>query len=181
MEKYLPLTVALITSIVWTAILKHLKFSAVAKIFTRKSSYAMAGLVVSVMVFQYILNRVGAAGRIADELLELRVPVVLVVAMLPFIAGMVTGLAVGFVGTSFPIVLALVTALPNHGSIYPYVVLAYGFGHMGQMVSPLHLCYVVSNEYFKTGFADVYRRLLPTVSLNFALVVAYFVVLKMTV
>ena len=181
MEKYLPLTVALITSIVWTAILKHLKFSAVAKIFTRKSSCAMAGLVVSVMVFQYILNRVGAAGRIADELLEMRVPVVLVVVVLPFIAGMVTGLAVGFVGTSFPIVLALVTALPNHGSIYPYVVLAYGSGHMGQMVSPLHLCHVVSNEYFKTGFADVYRRLLPTVSLNFALVVAYFVFLKMTV
>lgn len=180
-EKYLPLTIGLIASIVWTAVLKHLKFSTVAKIFARKSSYAMTGLVISVMVFQYILGQVGAAERIAGELLELRVPVVLVVAALPFIAGMVTGLAVGFVGTSFPIVLALVAAIPDGGSIYPYVVLAYSFGHMGQMLSPLHLCHVVSNEYFKTGFIDVYRRLLPTVSLNFVLITAYFLVLKVAV
>ncbi|MHC4396647.1 MAG: DUF401 family protein [Planctomycetota bacterium] len=180
-QKYLPLAIALIASIVCTSTSKHFKLSTVAKIFIRKSNCAIAALVISVMVFQYLLSQVGAAGQIADELLQLQVPVVLVVAALPFIAGMVTGLAIGFVGTSFPIVLALVAALPDHGSIYPYVVLAYGFGHMGQMVSPLHLCHLVSNEYFKTGFADVYRRLIPTAALDFILIAAYFTVLKMTV
>ena len=180
-EKYLPLIIALVASVVWTIFFKGLKGSAVVKIFARKSSYAMAGLVMSVMIFQHILEQVGAAERIAEELLEFRVPVVLVVAALPFIGGMVTGLAVGFVGTSFPIVLALVGALPENTSIYPYVVLAYGFGHMGQMVSPLHLCQIVSNEYFKTGFTDVYRRLVPTMGLNFVLIAGYFVVLEMIV
>ena len=37
-------------------------------------------------------------------------PLVMVVVLLPFIAGMITGLAVGFVGTSFPIVLGLIAA-----------------------------------------------------------------------
>ncbi len=180
-EKYLPLIIALVASIVWTFFFKGMKSSAVAKVFTRKATYAMAGLVMSVMIFQHILEHVSAAERIAEELLEFRVPVVLVVAALPFIGGMVTGLAVGFVGTTFPIVLALVGALPEQGSIYPYIVLAYGFGHMGQMVSPLHLCHIVSNEYFKTGFMDVYRRLVPTMGLNFVLIAGYFVVLKMIV
>jgi hypothetical protein len=160
---------------------KKLKLSIVAQSINRKSNYKIACLVISVMVFQYMLTRVGAAVQIADELLQLKVPVVLVVATLPFIAGMVTGLAIGFVGTSFPIVLALVAALPDHGSIYPYVALAYGFGHMGQMVSPLHLCHVVSNEYFKTGFNDVYRRLIPAIALDVVLVAAYFTILRITI
>jgi integral membrane protein (TIGR00529 family) len=180
-EKYLPLVIALITSIVCIVVSKKLNLSTVAKSLNRKSNYTIACLVISVMVFQYMLSRVGAAVQIADELIQLKVPVVLVVATLPFIAGMVTGLAIGFVGTSFPIVLALVAALPDHGSMYPYVALAYGFGHMGQMVSPLHLCHVVSNEYFKTGFNDVYRRLIPVIALDAVLVAAYFTVLKIII
>ncbi len=179
--KYLPLTIALITSIVCIIVSKKLKLSTVAKSISRKPNYKIAGLVISVMVFQYMLSQVGAAVQIADELIQLKVPVVLVVATLPFIAGIVTGLAIGFVGTSFPIVLALVAALPDHGSMYPYVALAYGFGHMGQMISPLHLCHVVSNEYFKTGFNDVYRRLIPVIALDAVLVAAYFTVLRIIV
>ncbi|MBA7568387.1 hypothetical protein ES708_10108 [subsurface metagenome] len=177
-EKFLPLAIGLICSIIFTTIFEHAAFSKVSKIFARKSTYGMVALVVSVMVFQYMLIQVGAAEQIADELLGLRVPIVLVVAILPFIAGMVTGLAIGFVGTSFPIVLALVGTLGNETAIYPYIALAYGFGHLGQMISPIHLCYPVSNQYFQTGFADVYRRLLPTVIINFVLVGSYFAILK---
>jgi hypothetical protein len=138
----------------------------------------MVLLVVSVMAFQYMLKQIGAAGKIADELMALKVPVVLVVVMLPAIAGIVTGLAIGFVGTSFPIILALVNSLDTDISLGAYVALAYGCGHIGQMISPLHLCYVVSNQYFKTGFLPVYRRLWPSVALNLALITAYFYVLK---
>ena len=114
---------------------------------------------------------------IGAELRGAGIPVVLVVAALPFVAGAVTGLAVGFVGASFPIVLGLVAA-PEYGHIRPYVALAYAFGHLGQMVSPMHLCHVVSNRYFKTSFAAVYRYLIPPAVFTAALAAAYFVLLK---
>lgn len=177
-DKYLPLTIGLITAIIWTAAFKKLSALRVIKILSDKSIYAMVLLVVSVMAFQYMLKQIGAAGKIADELMALKVPVVLVVVMLPTIAGIVTGLAIGFVGTSFPIILALVNSLDTDISLGAYVALAYGCGHIGQMISPLHLCYVVSNQYFKTGFLPVYRRLWPSVALNLALITAYFYVLK---
>jgi hypothetical protein len=138
----------------------------------------MGALVVSVMVFQYMLDRTEAAARMAGELQTLRVPVVAVVMILPFIAGAITGLAVGFVGTSFPILLPLVTALAGGASIMPYMALAYAFGHLGQMTSPLHLCQVVSNRYFNTPFGPVYRQFLPSALLTGALTVAYFLVLR---
>ena len=178
-DMYIPLVAGLLVSIIWTMRLNRLGGRAVAKIFADKNIYTLGGLIVSVMVFQYILEQVGAAGKIAGELKELHIPVVLVVVALPFIAGMVTGVAIGFVGTTFPIILGLVTVMDGAGAVRPYMVLAYAFGHLGQMLSPIHLCFIVSNEYFKTTFAAVYRRLLPAAIVTGGLAVAYFIILRM--
>lgn len=177
LEKYLPLGIGLAASTIITGLHRGLGTAAIAKLFGRKEIWKLSILVVSVMVFQYMLKEAEAAERIASELVKLNVPVALVAAILPFIAGLVTGLAIGFVGTSFPIVLALVGAA-GAGPIFPYVALAYGFGHLGQMTSPIHLCYIVSNEYFNVPFGHVYRRILPTVVLNAVLVAVYFFLLK---
>jgi hypothetical protein len=179
-KMYIPLVAGLLVSIIWTARMNRLGGRTVAKIFAGKNLYTLGGLVVSVMIFQHMLERVDAAGEIAAELMKLHIPVVLVVVALPFIAGMVTGLAVGFVGTSFPIVLGLVAAMDGGGSIRPYMVLAYAFGHLGQMTSPIHLCLIVSNEYFKTSFGAVYRRLLPSAIVTACLATLYFIILRMT-
>jgi len=42
-------------------------------------------------------------------------------------------------------------------------VLAYGFGYMGMMLSPVHICFVVTNEFFKSRFLIVYRQLVGPV------------------
>lgn len=180
-QKYLPLFVGLLAAIVWTIFLKRIRLSTMMQIFARKSIYSMGALVISVMIFQYIIAKVGAAEQIASALMEIHIPVVLIVATLPFIAGMVTGLAIGFVGTSFPIVLALIAALPASDSIAPYVILAYGFGHLGEMASPIHLCHMVSNQYFNTGYSAVYKRMLPSLILTALLLTAYFAILKILI
>ncbi|MCK4277250.1 MAG: DUF401 family protein [Phycisphaerae bacterium] len=175
-EKYLPLVIGLVASWAWTIRVNRLSARQVGQIVAAWRVWSIVLLVISVMIFQHMLSVVDAPARIGDGLTKARVPLVLVMAALPFIAGIVTGLAVGFVGTSFPIVLALV---PGDESIRPYVVLAYAFGHLGQMCSPLHLCHVVSNRFFKTGYGPVYRELLPAAAVAGTLSVAYFLLLKL--
>ena len=179
LQNYAPLILGLLVSVVWTAFLKRHRLGAVARVFATRSVASVALLVLSVMVFQYMLLHVGAAAQIAGDLQTYHVPLELMVAGLPFIAGLVTGLAVGFVGTSFPIVLFLVAAVPDVGSIRPYLALAYAFGHLGQMLSPLHLCQVVSNRYFQTTYAPVYRYLFPACIANAVLAVVYFILLRL--
>jgi len=174
--KYVPLVLGLLVSLVWTVRLNRLALPAAVKILTRGSIWQLAVLVLAVMVFQGVLKDVEAAPLIGRELRRMHVPVALVVAILPLIAGLVTGLAVGFVGTSFPIVLGLIESSP---SIRPYIALAYAFGHLGQMLSPLHLCHVVSNRYFQTHFAAVYRYIVPPAIITALLGAAYFVVLRL--
>ncbi len=179
MHSYLPITIGLIVSLIWTTWMNHLTGEQLKKIWGGKKAYDMGLLVASIMIFQYLLGAVDAPSRISQELQAANVPMVAVIAILPFIAGLVTGLAVGFVGTSFPIILGLMYTLAGEGSIVPYVALAYGFGHIGQMMSPMHLCHVVSNKYFKTTFGPGYRLLVPAGLAQSCLIVGYFLLLKL--
>jgi len=178
-EKTLPLTLGLLVSLAWTCRMNKLGFAAVGKAILAPATLRIFALVIGVMVFQYILGKVEAAPKIARELADLHVPPVAVVAVLPFIAGMVTGIAIGFVGASFPIVLGVVESMPNHGSIRPFVALAYAFGHLGQMASPLHLCQVLSNQYFGIGFAPMYRLIAMPMILTALGAAAYFSLLRL--
>ena len=46
------------------------------------------------------------------------------------------------------------------------------------MLSPIHLCYVVSNRYFETPFGPVYRRLWLPAAITGSVAVVYFVLLR---
>jgi hypothetical protein len=174
-----PIMVGLLAALAWVTLGSRLGAAALGRVWASRRVWTTTGLVVCVMAFRHLLGAVGAADKIAAELDALRVPLVLVVAILPFVAGMVTGLAIGFVGTAFPIVLGLVAAVPGGGPTAAYVALAYAFGHMGQMLSPIHLCHVMSNRYFNATFMAVYRQLLPSAVLTAALATAYFVLLRL--
>ena len=49
------------------------------------------------------------------------------------------------------------------------------------MISPLHLCHILSNRYFKTAFGPVYRYILPSAAVTLALSAAYFIVLRLLI
>ncbi len=177
--KFAPLLLGLVGSLVVTLVPSRLPFRKVIRLFGGKETLPLLGLVLSVMIYQQMLTHVNAAQRIGQELTDRNVPLTSVVIALPFIAGMLTGIAFGFVGVSFPIVLSLVAGIPDT-PMRPYVVLAYASGHIGMMLSPIHLCYVVSNRYFGASFGSTYRYIgLP--SLLMALLAgAYFLILRWT-
>jgi uncharacterized protein len=94
------------------------------------------------------------------ELLAAGIPVVLVMVAIPFVAGFVTGVALGFVGISFPLVFGLLGQSPDTGALAATTMLAYTSGYVGMMLSPIHVCFVVTNEYFKVkSLGPTYRYL----------------------
>lgn len=176
--RYLPITAGITAAIIASARQGKTGIAQLMKFLKDRKIYEIGALILAVMTFQHMLKHVDAAPGIAAELSAHKVPVMLIMLILPFIAGMVTGLAIGFVGTSFPIILGLLEAMPELGSIRPYIAIAYAFGHLGQMLSPLHLCHIVSNQYFNAPFRAVYPYLLPPAILTGTLSLLYFVILK---
>ena len=130
--------------------------------------------VLGVMIFKHMLECSGLLGEAAGQLNEAHVPAMLAVMLLPFVAGLVTGLTVGFVGTSFPFVVALMHAPASHLSPLATLFLAYGCGYAGLLLSPVHLCLLLSRDYFQAPFAGVYRLLTPpTLLVVFASLAGY--------
>lgn len=116
-----------------------------------------------VMIFESLLNSSGLIPLAGRELTIARIPIALIIAFLPFLAGMVTGIAIGFAGTAFPIVVGFISA--GDISIQPMaaLVLAFSMGYAGMMLSPVHLCFLLTNDYFGAPFIKVYRYILPCV------------------
>jgi len=113
-------------------------------------------LVLGIMVFKEILEVSLALNGLSSFFAQSGFPLLLVLTLLPFLAGLMTGLTIAFVGITFPILLPLMGGgSPSLGML----ALAFGSGFAGVMLSPVHLCLVLTREYFEADLARVYRRL----------------------
>jgi integral membrane protein (TIGR00529 family) len=135
--------------------------------FSKKNTWEMMLLVLGIQVFSGALTVPLFPGGgstlvmgMRDEFLNMGIPIVLIIALAPFISGAVTGVAFGFVGASFPIVFALLGSSPPQNVVLAATTFAYGCGYMGMILSPVHICFVVTNEYFKSRMFETYRYIL---------------------
>jgi len=132
----------------------------------RADTWLMIVLVIGIQTFAAALScPLDAAGStlitgMRDEFIRTGIPLILVIMLIPFISGMVTGVAFGFVGASFPIVFALLGPDPSPAVAAATTAFAYTFGYMGMMLSPMHACFVVTAEYFKTSIFGAYRYII---------------------
>lgn len=130
-------------------------------------------LVIGIMVFQEVLRATGALAGISSFFASSRMPVHLLLFIIPFIAGIMTGLTVGFVGITFPLLLPLMGISSPSPAL---VSLAFASGFAGVMLSPVHLCYVLTCEYFKADIAKVYHRLfLPSACVMLSVFIPLYV------
>ncbi len=116
-------------------------------------------MVVGIMVFKGMLDASGAIQALPVFFRQSGLPTAVVLFALPFIVGLLTGLTVGFVGATFPIIIAMTGGHPDLGAI----TFAFASGFAGVMLSPTHLCLLLTVRYFKADMAGTYRLLyLPT-------------------
>lgn len=97
--------------------------------------------------------------------------------LLPFLVGMVSGITMAFVGATLPLLLGLLQQTGAMDSLLPYLVLNLFSGFLGVMASPLHICYVLSCQYFEVDLGRTWSRLLAPCALLMAFAAAYFAVL----
>ena len=111
---------------------------------------------------------------IRSELSTFGIPVLFLVVIVPFVSGLTTGLTVGYIGASFPVVISLAGA--DTGGLLSAVILGYTCGFLGMTLSPIHICLIVTNEYFKTSLFQSLKGLLLPSALVFACAAAYSLV-----
>ena len=145
---------------------------------TNRSSLLLLFLICGIMAFKGVLTESRAVVHIQEELVQYGIPSLAVLMVVPFLAGFITGIAVGFVGASFPLVFALLAGRTGLDYL-AHISLAYAFGYMGMMLSPVHICFLVTRDYFHSSLAASYRYILGPAVLVLISTLAYFALLML--
>jgi len=106
-----------------------------------------------------MLDASGAIDALPRTFEQSGMPHVVIFFTLPFIVGLLTGLTVAFVGATFPIIVAMTGGVPDPAAI----TFAFASGFAGVMLSPTHLCLLLTVRYFHADLGATYRLLyVPT-------------------
>ena len=115
----------------------------VKSVFTESLDKKLFFNVVCILYFIQLLTVIGTLDEIVNVFNNSALPQAVIIACLSFIFGVMTGMGQGYIAIVMPIV-----ALMAPGNIV-LVGIAMVYGMAGQMVTPTHLCILVTVEYFK--------------------------------
>ncbi len=107
-------------------------------------------------VYKYYLSEVKLTGDIASELNAIGLNIHLLTLILPILIGMSTGLTQSSVGITAPLLMSL-GANPA---------LMYFASVAGVLLSPVHLCVVLTGNYYKSDLLKVFAKLIPLLTIT---------------
>ncbi len=126
--------------------------------FRRGTEFQIVTLIVGVAAYQHLLGAVSVVDAVPPLLLRMNLPEVVVIAAVPLIIGLITGVTLAFIAVSFPLLIPLMGGPDINMEL---VMLGFASGFVGCLLSPVHLCLVITREYFDASWGGIYRMLLP--------------------
>jgi len=118
-------------------------------------------VVVAIMIFSHLIDYTSAAKDMAPFFKEIGFPPLALIFIMNFIVGMLTGITQAYVGICFPIIAPFMI---HNGNVNLAVMqFAYMSGFIGVMLTPVHLCFTLTKEYFSVDWKRIYRLLIGPV------------------
>ena len=111
--------------------------------------------IIGIMAFKDMVVATGYLDEISLMIVNLRVPLFLLVFIIPFLIGLMIGNTGAAIGLSVPIFMPLI---PVGSSGVPYYCLLYIASVTSYLLSPFHLCLILTIEYFKASFSNVIKK-----------------------
>lgn len=163
---------ALIAVVVFLLLFYRYNLKSIFTVFKHGFSLDVIILILGVMLFKEAMESSGAVTNLSQVFVKEGIPVLPILFLLPFITGMLTGLTVGFVGSTFPLIISIAgsTAVP--------ISFAFASGFLGVLLSPVHICLILTKEYFKADLWGMYKMIIPASLIVFGAAIAEYLILK---
>ncbi len=120
-------------------------------------------LLMMMFYFIHIFQRT----QIVQEVANLTYPMYVLIIPITFIFSFLTGR----IQTAVALILPIFFAKYGQGSMTPQIFAIFYFSmFIGYIISPLHVCLLVTIEYFNVSMKDFYRRIYPVILICFIVV-----------
>ncbi len=165
----IELILVVLAVIVLMAIFERARVSDVFQSLRKGVAPQIITLVFGVGAYKHLLIETGIRESVPEFLIQMQMPELLVIIAVPMLIGLITGVTLAFVGVTFPLLM------PLFGSPEPdmqLVMLAFGSGFVGCLISPVHLCLVLARTHFGATFARFYKLMALPLALLMVVAVA---------
>jgi hypothetical protein len=149
---------ALIGAVVCVMVQNRLGLGFIFTVLKKRSLWTMLMVIAAIFIFKDVMQAAGIVEAMAKSAGG-GVALFAAAVFLPFLVGMVAGINVAFVGATFPLLIGLLQSLGMADQMIPYLILGSFSGFTGVMISPIHICFVLTCNYFETDLARAWRRL----------------------
>lgn len=128
-------------------------------------------MIFTALYLRDVLNSSGSINQLLEYMIGMGLSPLLITISFPFILGFLIGVTVPGISISIPLVMTMV----GPESVLGYASLAFAANFIGVMLSPVHLCLIMSVEHFSADFTRTYTKLLlpETIMLLFAVAYTY--------
>ena len=165
-SKEIGLILALCAAITWVWYQNRTSKKQILSTLANPQLLKMIYMIAGILIFKGILTDSHAAAAVSHELMQMNIPLTLIAATLPLLVGISSGIVIAYLGSTLPILVPLIQSVGEAQFLPAYAMLIIVSGYAGVMLSPLHLCFLLSNEYFAVSLGSVYRYLwLPCICL----------------
>lgn len=129
------------------------------KILKKSLTWKFALAIFGIIIFRQMIEVSGATAIIVEGINSIAIPSILLIILIPLFLGTVTGYNLGAIALSYPIIASLQGDL---GAV-SFASIIFMSSLAGYLISPIHLCNVVSSEYLKTDTTRMYRFYIPSI------------------
>lgn len=133
----------------------------------------------AIIVFSATIRQMPGLSSLMGYIANTGIPLILVVLLLPMLAGFSLGNGVAAIGITFPLLMEVLPVGPER---LGYIMLMSVGVFSGYFASPIHLCQLLTNEYFKVQLMDVYKEYaFPLLALIIFSIIWFFCYIKIIV
>ncbi len=154
------LSMGLVTALLFFVLRGTKRFVNLREVVLGACDWKMFLNVLCILYFIQILTVTQVLNEIVFAFQNSPLPVPVIIACVSFIIGILTGMSQGHVAIIMPIVAAMPIDTLNLAGV------AMAFGVAGQMLTPTHMCLIITLDYFK---ADFFKSLKPILKMEIIL------------
>jgi uncharacterized protein len=168
--------IGVIISIFTVYFLTKISFEKFVELVKTSLTLKLALAIFGIMIFREMITVSGADKVISDLITLSHIPTISMVVLIPLILGFLTGYNLGAVALSYPIVQPFFPQPLDSIALLGFTSLIFISALVGYLISPIHLCNVLSSDYLKTDTTRMYRTYVPS-TLVMLIVQIIFVIL----
>jgi len=167
-------SIGVIVSMILLYFMSHVSWTDYKKYLTQAMTWKLVAVIAGIMIFREIFEVSGVNITIYSLLEQLPISPIIIIIFFPLVLGLLTGYLLSGITLSYVLLQPLFSCVDICTAGLVSILFMSGF--IGYLVSPIHLCNVLSSEYMKTDTTRMYPLYIPASIVVLAVQLVFVVV-----